>query len=289
MEIYNFYQAAIITASLITNDYIKGFIISDIIAAALWLTFFLLQGFGIYAMAKKKGLVHKALAFIPFANISYIGKLAGECYFFGQRMKKASMYAMIAQILSTCLCILTIASEQYLYAVHTARNLPILETEYGIQWSNLLTGFAQSVAKFHDISGYLLPIFQLFFEIFVVVLMMALCKKYAPKNYMVLSILVLFVPVARFIIIFVLRNRQPIDYDAYMRARHEAYMRSQQQYYNRQNPYGNSYGGQYNPYGQGTPTSPKPEEPFGEFSSQNDADSKNPFSDVSGGSDDFFS
>jgi hypothetical protein len=62
------------------------------------------------------------------------------------------------------------------------RNLPILETEYGIQWNNLLTGFARTVAKFHDISGYLLPIFQLFFEIFIVVLMMALCKKYAPKK-----------------------------------------------------------------------------------------------------------
>jgi hypothetical protein len=118
--------------------------------------------------------------------------------------------------------------------------------------------------------------------------MMALCKKYAPKNYMVLSILVLFIPVARFIVIFALRNRQPIDYEAYMRARREAYIRSQQQYYNRQNPYGNPYGGQYNPYGQDTPSPRKPEEPFGEFSSQNNGDAQNPFSDVNGGSDDFF-
>lgn len=289
MEVYNFYQAAVMTASLFTEDYIKLFVISDVVALLLWAAFFVLQGFGIYVMAKRAGVKKRGLAFVPFVNIWYIGKLAGECNFFGQRMKRGSMYAMIAQILATVLCILTVASEQYLVGIHKMRGLSLVITDMGYSWDKSLVGFDLFLVKFYEISGYLLPIFQLFFEIFIVVLMMALCKKYAPKNYMILGILVLFLPISRFIIIFVLRNRQPIDYDAYMRARHEAYIRSQQQYYNRQNPYGNPYGGQYNTYGQGAPNAQKPEEPFSEFGSQGGASADEPFSEMNGSSDDFFS
>ena len=98
---------------------------------------------------------------------------------------------------------------------------------------------------------------------------------------MLLSLLVLFLPVSQFIIVFVLRNRQPINYEAYMRARYEAHMRQQQQYRNYQgqspfggNPYGNNpYGN--NPYANDNSqpsqnAQPAPEDPFEEFS-QNSA------------------
>jgi len=295
MEIYTFYQIALITASLFTADTLKVLIIAAAAGVALWIGMFLLQGFGLYAMAKKVGLKKRALAFVPFVNIWYIGKLTGDCNFFGQRMKRAGMYAMIAQIIATVLCILAIASNLFLWISEGA---PQMEMQSGNYYWTGLTGFALTVAKFYDISSYLLPIFQLFFEIFIVVLMMGLCKKYAPKNYMALGILTLFVPISRFIIIFVLRNRQPIDYDAYMRARHEAYMRRQQQYYNQQNPYGNPYNNPYNnpygnpygnpqnAYGQNAGNAQKPDDPFGEF--ETEKGEENPFEDVSGKSDEFF-
>ena len=310
MEIYSFYQAALITASLITQESKMMFLIATVVGLLMWAAVFVLQGVGIYTMAKKQGLKKRALAFVPFANILYLGKLAGECNFFGQRMKRAGMYAMIAQIVATAMCIITIVSEQYLWLAHGE---PQIETTYGTYYWTGLTGFSLTVSKFYDISGYLLPIFQMFVEIFLVVLMMGLCKKYAPKNYMLLSILTLFVPISRFIIIFALRNRRPIDYDAYMRARREEYMRRQQQYHNQQNPYGNSYGNpynnpynnpygnpygnqhnpygnQHNPYGQnpntgsGTPA----DEPFAEFSSDKGAGA-NTASDAGEDSDGLFS
>ncbi|MBP3434327.1 MAG: hypothetical protein J6K50_03545, partial [Clostridia bacterium] len=102
-------------------------------------------------------------------------------------------------------------------------------------------------------------------------------KKYYPKNYLVLGMLSLFIPLSRFVIVFVLRNRNAVDYDAYMRARREAYMRQQQQYRNTygnpygggygspyNNPYGNPYGG--NPYAQQPRPQQEPEDPFSEFS-----------------------
>jgi hypothetical protein len=224
-------------------------------------------------------------------NILYIGKLAGDCYFFGQRMKRAGVYAMISQILVTVVSILTVAAEQYLWFEHGA---PQVTADYGYYYWTGLTGFSLHVSKFFDVSVYVLSIFQLFVKIFLVVVMMGLCKKYSPKNYMLLGMLVLFVPVSRFIMIFVLRKRPAIDYEAYMRARHEAYMRSQQQYYNQQNPYGNPYGNPYaganSPYGQQRPdvnNGPKPADPFEEFESEGKKDD-NPFVDTNG-TDDLFS
>ena len=295
MEIYNFY-GAIKSAMMLTDD--MGIIlVSSALSLAIWTTLFVLQGFGLYAMATKQGVKNRALAFIPFVNIWYIGKLAGECYFFGQRMKRAGMYAMIAQILVVVMSILTVTAEQYLWFTQGA---PQMQTEYGYYWTGLY-GFASHVAKFWDISSYILPIFHLFVEIFLVVLMMGLCKKYEPKNYRILGLLVLFVPMSRFLIIFVLRKRQPIDFEAYMRARHEAYMRTQQQYYNRQNPYGNPYGNSYGnpyarpnpPYGQqygGEQPIEKPDEPFGEFSSDDKGNNAgSAFNEMGGNSDDLFS
>ena len=289
MEIFNFYEASTIFASFFPNERVEMLLLAMSVGTVLCLGLFLLQGFGLYTMAKKQGLKNKGLAFLPFVNIWYIGKLAGECHFFGQRMKRAGVYAMIAQIVSTLLCFLTIAAEQYLWITQGEPKI----SDYGYYWTGL-TGFALTVHKFYDISGYILPIFQLFVEIFLVVLMMSLCKKYAPKNYMALSMLTLFVPISRFFIIFALRNREPIDYEAYMRARHEAFMRRQQQYYNQQNPYGNPYGRPYNnnPYGQnpngqnGVPQ----DEPFAEFSSDKKKGSGDePFEEMNGNSDDFFS
>ena len=293
MEIYNFYQTLKLNRMVTVEP--GWMIISGISILGLWTALFVLQGIGIYAMATKQGMKKRALAFIPFASIWYVGKLAGECNFFGQRMKRAGMYAMIAQILVAVVSILTIAAEQYLWLTHGA---PQMDMEYNVYYWTALSGFDLHVSRFFDVSGYVLSIFQLGFEIFLVVVMMGLCKKYAPKNYMMLGFLVLFVPISRFIIIFVLRNRKPIDYEAYMRARHEAFMRAQQQYYSRQNPYGNPYGNPYtrpnSPYGgqsggqyNGGNGAGKPADPFEEFSSGSKGEEE-PFEEM-GGSNDLFS
>jgi hypothetical protein len=130
--------------------------------------------------------------------------------------------------------------------------------------------------------------------------MMALLKKYVPSKYLFLSFLQLFVPLSRYIVIFVIRNKKQVDYDAFMRAKYEDFARRNATYgnpynrysgnpYNRppygQNPYGNPYGNPYaNPYGNGQNAGESrqdkgEDEPFAEFGS-NDAD--NPFEDFNG-------
>lgn len=273
------------------------------IGVALWLTLFILQGFGLYTMAKRQGLKKRWMAFIPFLNILFMGKIAGECRFFNRKMKNAGTYAMIAQILATVTNFLMLAALFYLHIQHgdPAYTEQEIEGYYGYvfgyyYWPTATTGLGKVASWYYDYGEYFTYIIGLIYEILMLVLVIAVLKKYNPKYYFWLSILALFVPMSRYIILFVLRNREPVDFEAMMRARHEAYMRRQQQYYGQYgNPYNRPYGTPYNgPYGapQQTPPQEQPsqeetfEEPFEEFASE----SPTPEKGGSGGKDaeDFF-
>lgn len=283
MELYSFYQVAFLLIYPLLKNAQYTPIVAVGIGFAIFCVLFLMQAFALRRMAINRGLKKRFMAFIPFVNILYIGKLAGECSFFGNKVKRAGLYVMLAQIVGTLSTVLLIVMEGYLLIEYGAPN------EFG-SWTGL-TGFAGKVATAYDYSVYTLSILQLIYEIFLVVLMMGLYRKYVPKNYVALSFLTLFVPISRYIIILAIRKRKAIDYDAYIRAQREAYARRQQQYYNqRQNPYGNPYGNPYNnpygnPYGNsyGQQTQkPKNEEPFEEFSSVDNTSSG------TNGEDDFF-
>ena len=136
MEIYSFYQT--LKSAMMLSDDATVIIVTAVMAMAILVALFVLQSIGIYTMATKQGLKNRALAFIPLVNILYIGKLAGECHFFNHRLKRAGMYAMIAQILVTVVAALTIAAEQYLWYMHGA---PQVEMEYGYYYWTGLSGF----------------------------------------------------------------------------------------------------------------------------------------------------
>lgn len=112
-------------------------------------------------------------------------------------------------------------------------------------------GAAGYVLNFYYISDYIISIVQLIYQVLLFILLMGLYKKYYTRGYMLLSCVALFVPLSRYIAVFVIRNNKAIDYDAYMRARREEFMRRQQQ----QNSYGYGrppyQGGPYDrgPYG----------------------------------------
>ncbi len=269
MEIFNFYQLSSMLFHFFTRgaNEVLSVTWGIILGLILWTVMFSLQGAGLYEMAKRRNLKNKWLAFVPFANICYMGKLAGECGFFGHKMKNAGLYAMIAQILSTCLACAYIFSEWYLYSRHGAPQQSDALTSAPL-WTGL-SGFSLKVSKLYDISMQLFMIFSLISQLLLLVLVMGLYKKYEPKNYMSISMLTLFIPAARFVTVFVLRKNRAVDYEAYMRARREEYFRRQQQYRGGapygQNPYNQPYG--QNPY-----TPPKQENPFEEFASSKTED-----------------
>lgn len=295
MEIYNLYQgifgALRYGTSNASMDSVTLLLYSLCVAFLVWTSFYVFQSIGLYTMAKKQGLKRRALAFIPFANIYYMGKITGECRFFSRKVKYVGLYAMLAQICVSVAAFLTIAAQFYLYVTYGEPRYDSA-TEFGTLLSTpVWDGVSGSVGKlavwcinYGDL--LFIPTFGLIYEVLMLVLLVALYKKYTARWYFPLSILWLFAPLSKTIVVFVLRNRQPIDYEAMMRARREEYIRRQQQYGNPYgnrygNPYGNPYGNHYgNPYGRQNQThgsdhdsaSSKREDPFEEFSSDGGED-----------------
>lgn len=284
MLIYNIYQTWSNVCRSIGNDSVENLLFGIMGSGALWLAVFLLQGVGLFVMAKKRNFKHCWLAFIPFVNLTYIGKLIGQCTVFGRKVKHLGVYAMIAEIFTALVCFLAIAAEYYLYV---AVGEPILDATTKLPFWAGLTGVNRSIYRFYDLSVFIISILSLIYEILIFFLFTDLYKKYNPNNYFILSALVLFVPISRYIVVFVHRNKKAIDYEAYMREKREAFFRQQQQrYQNMQNgsqngntyTWGNPYAGPYtNPHSR--PNEQKrDDEPFSEFSSDkkpNEQDFKN--------------
>ncbi len=285
MEVYNFYRIAFTSIYMFKGEAgIETCVLWGLpIGIVLWIALFFLQGAGIYAMAKRRGMKKKGLAFVPFANLYYLGKIAGECGIFGHRMRNAGLYTMIAQILATVVTGLYLGSEWFLYLKH---GVPTYVESNALlaspQWTGL-TGFSETVYKTFLITEWLFSLLSLIAQILLIILCIGVYKCYTPRNYQGLALLTFFIPMARYIVIFALRNKQYINFDEYMRKQREAYMRRRQQYYNGYgNPYGSfqggygrggyqggnggAYGGYNDPYAGGRNTQSSPaEEPFGEF------------------------
>jgi hypothetical protein len=195
---------------------------------------------------------------------------------------------MIAQITTTIVLAALSVSEALLFTKY-ASHLTINSTTGSIVWTGL-DGFGEVINQFYTVWGDLLSsVVGLVYELLVFLLMMSLLKKYYPKNYLFMSFVQLFVPISRFIIIFVLRNNKPVDYNEYMRA----YYARRAAYGN--NPYGNPYGNNpynrpnynqpnygNNPYtdqrGPNYGQTPTNEQPFADFSTK-DSKPNMPFSD----------
>ncbi|MBQ8375016.1 MAG: hypothetical protein IJX98_05535 [Clostridia bacterium] len=275
------------------------------VALGGWLVLHILQGVGLFAMAKKAGVPHRWRAFVPFANLMLAGKLAGEASFFGRKLKNIGLYAMLLHIFATLLYLAYAVSEVMLFVAYQDK-LQIVVSQYG-SWYPSWVDLPQIGLVFesiYTICSYVLPLYGLVHSLFVIMLYMSLFKKYSPRHGVGLGILCL-VPFAAEITTFVLRNKTPIDYEAYLRARREAYMRNHQHYGNPyggnpygRNPYGgnpygqNPYGGNpygQNPYGQDPRAGQQapPEDPFGEFN-ENGAKGGGQSGGSSSQSDDWF-
>ena len=195
MEIFILYHSITTTLIQFTGlDITASLIVGLSLGGAVWLALFILQGIGLYVMAKNRGIEKRMLAFVPFANIWLMGKMAGTCDIFGHPIKRAGLYTMLLQIFVTVFSALCIAAELYLYIMHglpqTSSNM--LETPY---WG--LTGFGGVVEEFYGLSSFLFSIPELVYQIFMMVLLMGLLKSYSPKNYTGLGLLSLFIPEAR--------------------------------------------------------------------------------------------
>ncbi len=293
MELFNFYNSVFTMLFGFKGSVtLTEVMIAGVAALVVWLTLFILQGIGLYVMARRRNMDKKWLVFVPFVNLYYIGRLTGDCILFGRKMKRPGLYAMIAQIVATLFMAAYTAVSTVLF-VRYGDYLQPSQYGYGYEWVNLPAA-AEPLRRFIwicDGGGGMIGlsgIIDVLYWILLLILMVGLFRKYSPQHATLFSFLSFFFPVTRFVFIFALRNKQAIDYEAYMRRQREEFIRRQQQqgHYGPYGPYG-PYGG--NTSGGQQQAAPRPpEDPFAEF--QGNGEKKNTESgEKKSGSDDFFS
>ncbi len=250
-------------------------IISLIVAAGLYLVGHIFGGVGLYTIAKRAGIKHPWLGFLPFANTWFTGKIAGEANFFGQKMKRAGLYAMLAEILYVALetfivviSFLLARPEFYQVTVNEASGYATIEFMPSYLPRSL--AWAADASLYCEIVAYLLWFVVL---VFFCVMFTAFYRKYYARSPFLMVFLSVILP-ARGYTIFAVRNNRPVDYNEYMRRRMEEYARR-----NYNGPYngptGGPSGGTSNGSGSGGG------EPFSDFGGSQNGDKKDddPFSD----------
>ena len=140
-------------------------------------------------MAKKRNFEKRYMAFIPFVNMLYAGRLAGETRLFGQRMKHAGVFVMTAQIIALLVGAFSIFAEVTLNANYLLKAVSsadgrtvslVYVTESGGAPSSR---FAMFLIGYVNVASYVLSIVELVYSVFLFITASALFRKYAPASY----------------------------------------------------------------------------------------------------------
>ena len=259
------------------SAYRQAMLIGLCIAAGIYLVCLVMGGIGMHVMAKKRGMKGSWMAFLPFLNTLYAGKLAGETNFFGKKIKWMGGAAALLEFVHVGLSVfsfyilfsfmrpeycdpITTADGLFGGAEFVSSKLPV-----GMRW--MLT--ADNVC-------------EILIYVFYILMLLAMClmfysfyRKYYARSPFIMMFLSALFPF-RGIVIFAVRNNAPVDYDAWMRRKMEEFNRRQQQ--NRPGNYG-GYGG-YNGQG-GGPNDPGGSGGYGGAGGQGGT-GENPFPDFGG-------
>lgn len=276
---------------LYIGSYRNVMLISVAVAAAVYLVCLILGGIGMHVMAKKRNMKHSFLAFLPFANTYYAGKLAGDCKIFGKKVKHMGLITMLAEIVYVAASVFSLVM---FFGVLRPEHYEVVLSSSGafdgakFQINKMPVALRWMVSA-KTVSEILTSVFSFVLFFCMVVLFNSFYRKYYARSPFVMTILSAFLPL-RGIVIFAVRNNTPIDYDAWMRRQMEEMARRQQQmnmggyggYPGGNYPGGNYPGGNYSG---GNAPSDKPEEPFSDFGgsdsseSRGNSDEGSPFSD----------
>lgn len=241
----------------------KGTVIAVILIPLVFrLALYLLRSIGIYVLSKRAGVKQAWMGFFPCIWIYPLLKSLSTEKFFGTTFGKTAI------ILTVVFAI----SEAFTYFYSLVEIIPIAgyylqggtvtfvlgETESfittGADFLNPLDTPFMTV--FLKIIGWLSIPLDLFALIITVFTFVALFKRYWANNYILGTILSVFGLFG--LMVFIVRKKQPQDFNEYLKSRYQAY-----------NPYGaNPYGRPQNP--NNNYNNNQQEDPFKDFSSKED-------------------
>lgn len=194
------------------------------VAGGCYLVCLVFGGLALYTMGTRLGLKNAWLGFLPFANTYYAGKIAGETSFFGHKMKRAGLYAMLAEIVYSVLEILYLVTsavlanpayyETTIVDGNMGMNLRIQAVPAGLRWMTNASTWFSTFAMVANLVVILL----------FCILYNSLFRKYSPRKAYVLTVFSVLLPVRAFLM-YSVRNRECMDYADYMQKRLESMMR----------------------------------------------------------------
>lgn len=251
------------------------------VAGGIYFVSLVLGGLALYNMAERAGIKHSWLGFIPFAHTYFAGKVAGEAPFFGRKMKRAGLYAMIAEFVYCAFEVLNLvtsillSSTAYYETTYIGDNAVLTLNPENVPPA--LLGL-QSASIWFSVLGMVANLVMI---VFFCAVYNALYRKYSPKNPFLMTVFSVIFPVRTFLT-FAVRDNEPVDYNEYMQRRLEQMMRQT----------GRFTGGE-----NGTPQDPftdfapqnrpsAPDSPFSEFDDPPAAGGENGGSEQSDSSDD---
>ncbi len=259
---------------LLANELLYWYITLGV-GGGLYLLGLIFGGLGLRTLARRAGVKHAWMGFLPFANTYLAGKLAGETNIFGTRVKRIGLYTMLCEIAFVLLNIFSVALQIYVLTdanfyveVESSGGSVFTLSQEAMQLAGV--GWVYSALRYY-VLDIVIYIFSLVMIFMFCTLFFAFFRKYYARSPFMMTFLCAVLP-ARGFVLFAVRNNSPVDYNAIMRQR----MQRQQQMYG--DPYG-EYPGQRQPQ---SPPAP-PEEPFGdEFGGHTPPSAPpddNPFSD----------
>ena len=273
-------------------------IVALIASLALPITFYVLRSIGIFSLAKRGGVKHAWLAWLPCVWLFVACKLIKETKIFGSTFGKMALIFTIVFALSQLLYYI---NEFFVYfpivgnILHNKSNVYIVLEQTNLLPNNVsaykfISGVYVdnsfvypykdlfAIARTMTIISYVSMIFELASLIITISLYINLFRKYWPSQFVLVSILSIMGLFGVFA--FIIRKKQPINYADYVRSRYASYYGGQG-YGPYGGPHNGPYGGAQGPYGgyggQGAPK--QPDEPFTDYQDPKDRQPDEPFSD----------
>ena len=229
------------------------------VALIAFATFYVFRSIGLYSMAKKNGFAKPSLAIVPFYGLYVAYTLAPKSKY----VKVNNFFYKIAIACGGVYFVSTVLID-ILYA---GEPLKLIFGGQPLSYESL-----NVYNSFYRILSAVVTLGELGYLLFSLIVYLDLYKAYSLKKsfavWCILSYFFLDSILLCGIFIFALRNKQRIDYDAYISERARQAQRNYGQY-GGQPPFGQPPYGGYNPYGGYRNGNPKPQEqqdPFEEFS-----------------------
>ena len=170
------------------------------------IAFYLLRSFGLYKLVKRRNFKNAWLCFIPIGWVYMAGLLAGEIIFFGARIKKFPIIALIVIGLTTIANIFNLSISTFPSALSALKGQDVIYVlGEGFNGGITVSAGLYSFLSIFSIFVYVLDIAVVFVEI---TLYSTIFKRYYPRHYLsatIFSFLGLFP-----IFIFIVRNKAPV-------------------------------------------------------------------------------